>query len=587
MIVRWKLVAIGLATVGVTIAIGLVLSHHAEREPDLPVPTASPPPPVHHLAGRVTITGRVIETHDQGAVGGAKVVMRGPGGEHETTTSSDGSYELAVPPGTYRIYVRDDRTMSVGTPDRVRIDGGPRAMLANRPDESLMPVFDATDDAANIDLEVERVARLSGRVVDFDTRPVPHAIVRATGGGSRPVLGTDVVETDATGAYELRLPEGRYAIDVSHPAYATTPQRLVVVSHAAFPTHTTLEIDPGCVIEGRVTAPDGTIANDGAIEREREVAFGPTSRIEPDGTFRFSTLEETEVTLRAWPWQTAPSPAKSFACHSGARFTDVRLATHAAEPTLSGTVVDATGAPVPLVYLDVRPRSAGVLGQQERADATGTWSVFELVPGPYRLVASVPGRGIAVRDVTAPARDVRIALSGTGRIAGTTSELANGAIAVELTSCSDAMDAANQPMKIAHEPRLVRVRGGRFAIDDVPACHLTFVASWHGSTIVTSVDVVRGETTQVELELGTPRPKTITGVVRDADHAAVAHAKVTATRGNRELGAATTDDDGRFTLHALAGAVLQARGAGGRATAKVGLAAVDAERIDLVLRGDQ
>jgi hypothetical protein len=475
--------------------------------------------------------------------------------------------------------------MSVGAPDRIRLDSGPRAAVANAFDEALAPTFVVgNEDTGGVDLEVVRIARLAGRVIDFDGKTVSHAIVRASGGAVRPVLGTDVTETNDNGEYELRLAEGRYDLDVSHPKYATSTQRTVSVAHAAFPTKTTLELDPGCVISGRVVGPKGP-ANDGAIEREIASIerFGPASRIEADGTFRISTLEQIPVTIRAWPWHAAPSQPKVFTCTSGARFTDVRLDVTDAKPDITGTITDAHGAPIPFAFVDVKPLAASALGQQERGDAAGNWGVFEARPGPYEITSSAPGRGIVVAQITVPGPDVHLVLNGTGRVAGTTTSLVDGVIAVSFTSCSDAFDAQKRPMQIAHDPRLVPVRGGRFVIDDVPACQLAFTVRWHGADTETGIDVATGKTSTIELALGAPRTKSVTGVVRDLENNAVKHARVAVMRDGKDLESTYTDDDGHYALHALAGSELAAHEGLRAAAASVGRAAVDSEQIDLVL----
>jgi len=573
----WKIAALALALAGCR-------SKHTAAADQIRV---APPEAKQHVAGRTTISGHVLDAADQSHVPTVKVVLENQAGELVAVTNGDGAYELTVPPGRYRMFVRDDRVMSVGVPDRIRIDRVPRAELANHVDESLAPVLVVgDDDTTEVDLDVVRIARLAGRVIDFDGKAVSHAFVRATSAGLRPVLGTDLSETNDTGEYELRLPEGRFDVDVGHPKYATSTQRTVSVLHAAFPTKTTLELDPGCVISGRVVGPNGP-ANDGAIERENASIerFGPASRIEADGTFRFTTLEEAPVTLRAWPWRASPSQPKVFACKSGARFADVRFAVTDATPApaMSGTITDANGAPVPFAFVDVKPLAQTELGQQERGDAAGNWGVFDARPGQYEITSSAPGRGIVVAQVTAPNRDVHLVLNGTGRIAGTTTPLVDGVIAVSFTSCSDAFDAQKHPMQIAHDPRLVPVRGGRFVIDDVPACQLAFTVRWHGVETDTGIDVATGKTSTIELVLGTPRNKSVTGIVRDAENNAVVHARVTATLGGKDLESTYTDDEGHYALHALAGSEVAAHEGLRAATATVGRAAVDAEQIDFVL----
>jgi hypothetical protein len=260
------------------------------------------------------------------------------------------------------------------------------------------------------------------------------------------------------------------------------------------------------VITGRVVAADGSPASGGAIERDVSTAmrFGPAGRVDADGTFRFSTLDRNDVTIRAWPWMSPPSRDKTFSCGNGTRFDHVQLDVPAREPALTGTIVDADNTVVPLVHLDIKALDGTPNNQQERADAGGTWRVFDMPNGRYEITASMPGHGIVVADIESPHRDIKLQFSGTGRIAGTVTNISEGAFAVTFTSCSDAFDSTNHPLAVAHEPRVVIVHGGRFAIDNAPACHLAFVARWHGTNVETNLDVVANRTTMIELALGKP-----------------------------------------------------------------------------------
>src|SRR5260221_10002995 len=145
---RWKVVAGAGVLVAGAAAAWFAAAHRS---------SAAPPPVAHFTVpvppAKITIAGRVLERRDQAAVGGVRVVLRGPNGALETTANGDGSYPIVVPPATYRIYVQDDRVMSVGMPDRVRLDNGPRAVLIGAAGETLMPGLAARAAARDVDLE--------------------------------------------------------------------------------------------------------------------------------------------------------------------------------------------------------------------------------------------------------------------------------------------------------------------------------------------------------------------------------------------------------------------------------------------------
>jgi hypothetical protein len=532
----------------------------------------------------VTIAGTVIDQTTGNPVGDVDVVVRGDGGEQTARANAGGEFSLRAPPGTYHVYVRGDRVIATGLAERVRLDTAPRGELVGVADLALIPALDATSDVRGLELTVAPAAEVSGVVRDPDDREVVNAIVRLRSTdrlfAARPVLGTDVAVTDANGRFALRVPPGAYEVDIAHPSFAGVRAGDDELELHAGSEEIVVPVVRGCIVSGRVVNADGSPANDGAIEKlgPRTGGFGPAGRIDA-GAFRWTTTFDEEVTLRAWPWHSAPSPGKTFACSDGRRFSDVVLRIPDQRPDIAGTIVDAADRPVPLAHLDIQPLDQIVGGQQERADAAGSWHVYDMPPGRYRITASAPGLGIVDTMVVAPRQDLRLQLGGTGRIAGTTTELVTGSLEVSFLHCG----AKDQPLLVAHEPRIVPVVGGRFAIDNAPACTLTLAVRWRNKLTEVSAVVEPGRTAYIEIEAGTPREKTVTGIVRDATGKAVAGASVTAVLHDREAATARTDDSGRFTLHTYAGAQLVA-GRGGRAgRARVGRANVASEQVDIVL----
>jgi hypothetical protein len=207
--------------------------------------------------------------------------------------------------------------------------------------------------------------------------------------------------------------------------------------------------------------------------------------------------------------------------------------------------------------------------------------VYDVPPGPYQITASAPSRGIAVTTVTAPQQaDVALALSGTGRIAGTVTDLGTGTFEAGFEACNDAHDSNGRAMTVAHEPRLVHVVGGRFEIEDAPACDLVLVARWRSQVVRTRVAVVAGKTVHADLDLGPLHKKQVTGVVFDRAGSPVAHVRVTATAQGRTT-ATTTDDGGNYSLDTVGGAKLVAGDGDHAGTALASHANVAVEQIDL------
>jgi len=426
--------------------------------------------------GAYTISGTVIDRDTRTPVGGVEVVFRGDGGEESVTADADGSYRIELARGRYRAFVRDDAVMSVGLGGRERLPSSPEAETVGLPDEAAMAVVMATRDTGHVDLRVVRGGTITGHVRDPDGHPIARAIVRATGNGrDRPVLGTDVVETDDDGGFALRVPTGGWVLDASHGDYAGTLESNSVWVQTNAAVERDITLVAGCVITGHVIASDGGAAGDGAIEKQwgsSDDAYSPAGKIASDGTFRWVTTDTGNITLRAWPWKSPPSPARTFACGSGARFDDVVFRIPDRGPDIEGTLADADGNPVPLAFIDLAPLDPGGISQQERTDRDGRWGVFHMPAGRYRVTAYVQGRGVVSQVIRSPQRGVALELGGTGRLEGSIAGITDGSFRLRLASCT--LEGAT--LAISDDERVVGVTAGRFSIDGVPACALRAIA---------------------------------------------------------------------------------------------------------------
>jgi hypothetical protein len=540
--------------------------------------------------GAVTIAGHVIDVRQQQPVGNVEVVFRSLSGETSTTTRPDGAYTIRVAPGMYRAFVRDDTVLSVGRPGLVRLPAPPSAEAAGVPDEALMAIVLASSDTEGVDLSVVRGGVVTGHVVDRNGRPIAGAVLRARGGGLRPALGTDLAETDHDGSFELRLPAGAFNLDASHPKFAGIASVAGAASariEIAPGDHqeATITLTAGCVISGRVVGRDGKTAKDGAIERQwgqGELEFAPAGQIEPDGTFRWVTTDEVDVALRAWPWKSPPSPSRRFTCRDGARFDDVVFLIPDLAPDITGVLVDAAGAPVGSAFVDLQPLDPGGIGQQERTGPDGRWEVYRMPPGRYRVVAQAEGHGVTSQVITSPQRDVRLALGGTGRLEGTTPRLTSGSFELVLRTCVGEQGFIPLPQA----RRLVTVTAGRFTVEDVPACELSFAAIWHGRPVMHHATIPSGGAAHVEIDLGPPVARTVHGVVRDGAGRPLPGTLVTASSPGSPDVTATTDATGAYTLKTFAGASVHAIQHGRVGFAQVGGAAAGEpldQALDLVL----
>lgn len=588
---RWSWVA---AAGALAIAAGIVVALRPRGAAPASATAAPPPrpaPPAARPGGDVVLRGRVIELRSKRPTGGVEVVFRGAAGDATATTRPDGTYALRIAPGSYRAFVRGGGVMGVTVSERARVPGPPPAEIAGVLDEALLTSVVAAHDLDGVDFVVIREAILAGHVVDQAGHPVGGAVVYATA-ALRPVLATDAAVSSDDGSFELRLPLGHVDLAVSHPRFAgiaggiRTRYTLAPGDHLT----ATLTLASGCIVSGRVIGPGGEPVGDGAIELQRgpgETAFIPAGRIDPDGTFRWTTVVEDEVALRAWPWKSPPSPVQRFRCRDGARFDGVQFTLPEQRPDLEGVLVDSAGRPVRFTFIDVRALDPDGISQQERTDEQGRWDVHDLPPGRYRITARAAG-GVVSTTVVSPRDALRLELGGTGRLEGTTPRIARGSFELALGRCV----VDGEPIWLGGQPRrLVAVTGGRFAVDDLPACELDFVAFWNGRQLEQHAAIPPGGTAQIELPVGELRDKTVRGVVRTASGEPIAGIAVTAVRPDRapdaDAGArdavTLTDATGRYTIQAVSGATLRASAHGEFGEARVGGANIDAEQVDLVL----
>lgn len=530
--------------------------------------------------GLARVRGKVVDAHDGAPVGGVAVVFSGESGETEATAADDGTYELALAPGAYHAFVRGDGVMSIGTPEPERLPGGPSADDVDAPATQLAPAIAIAHDTSGVDLPVERGGVVTGHVLDDHGHAIAHALVRARG-DVRPVLGGDVAETDATGAFQLTLPAGVYQVDATHPDYASLADGVAELDLLPGTRATSLDLTmtAGCIVRGRVVGPNGQPAGDGAMEAKLGAdEFQPLGRIEPDGTFRFTTLADASFELRAWPWKSPPSQPQTFRCTPGARF-DAQFTIPIGSADLDGTILTADGRPAAGAYLDVLAVSEGGTSQQERASDDGSWAVYDMPAGDYVVTASVPGEGSVSRTVHVPAHGVALALAGTGAIDGTIKGVDDGTLAMMIGHCDD------QPAGVyaAPETRLVPVRGGHFHLDRVPACSLYVSTARDGRAVGDEVQVAAGHETPLALDLTPPRTIEIDGKVLAADGTPAAGALVRAWNDSG-MTETTVAADGSYRIKAEVGSELIAMRGDDGANADVPTTAPDVLHVDLKLQ---
>jgi hypothetical protein len=467
----------------------------------------------------VDVGGTVWSALDGSGIPGAAVTLASSAGRFLATAGPDGAWSARIPAGVYRVSARAAGHVDLARAPLERLPGVVESVDRNRPSLALAPVVVADSDRGGVDLFLVPGARVHGTVRDRAGDPVAGVVVRGAGfegldRAIRVAAGTDADVTGPDGAYAIDVPIGPVLVDARHGDYAGLEREEdgLVFAGPGEDIALDLVLTEGCAIAGTVVGGRGGTLHDGAIERwiggPPPVDFRPAGRFE-DGRFRYATTDQGLVRLRAWPWKAAPSPALEFECRPGARYDDVVLVVPDAEPDLAGVVVTLDGDPVPGAHIDIMPLDIGGLPQQERADDRGEWAVFTQPAGRYVVTAFVPDEGAASERVRVPSRDVRLVLRGTGAVRGTVSGVQTGGFTLSIDRChlgDDPWPVLSQLFE-SSPARVVTVTGGRFLVDDLPACRIEATAVAAGRFRSLSFTVVADETVEIELDFGGPDPE--------------------------------------------------------------------------------
>jgi hypothetical protein len=486
---------------------------------------------------------------------GAEVVFARGAGEVTAIARRDGSFDLRLEPGSYRVFVRGDRVASAASVPEVEPPYLPPPPGA-RPELALR--VDLARDAIGLEVPAIDVAQVRGRVLDATGQPVAGARVREHEPGMIIVAGGDAAVTDAAGRYQLRLVPGHATLAVDHPGFA----RAMLVDLELAPgaaVERDISLGAGCSITGRVFAADGRPLGPGAIvrkgvketgQRARRDRFFRAGAIAADGTFRWSTTDTGEVLLAAWPESAAMSPAQRFACREGARFDGIAFRVPATPADTTGVVLRRDGSPAAGVRVVAEPRGGG-MRHFAVTDGEGRFSMVGLEPRSYTIAATAGDSGNATADLSLPHRDVSLVLSGVTRVEGTAPALGEGSFLLETEESGDEI--------------LVPVHRGHFAVDGLPADFTAIRWRWGLHRGRAAVDLAASRPIDLPV-LGPLRKKRVTGLLQFHGRAVRGAVVSVERRPGAVMGwnDVTASEDGHYQLDTFAGAELQVHAPGDR-----------------------
>ena len=501
------------------------------------------------LARGWTLAGQVLDARTGAAVGGAEVtVATGALGLHSRRTQSN-RYGHFVLDGV----VGDEQTLYVEAEGY--IIAGPLTQTA---------------DALPIIVRLERAARIEGRVVDERGRPIPNALGRAFGEGTKAPLNTTdslgvtsgpvppisaagagslafvgQATTGPNGRFELsNLRPGPYTVAATHDDFAPASSERLRASAGAAPADLTIVMRAGAELAGRVVDERGRGLEAIPVElRAPDERLPRMSVTAPDGSFSFRGVRG-EVTVTALPYDLPPS-RKTVDLGQDALVT-VELALATSLYTLRGRVVDERGFGVGGALLTVSSQDPGTPVQRSaKSDADGTFSVPALPEPPFTLKAEHAAYSPTALTEVDDIDDVRVVMS-----AGVTFL---GEVLDDWTS--DGLRDARVQLDGPHDVNTKTRADGTFVFRQLPTGIYEVTLShtdYESQTRRVVIEPPRYVDRPQELETVRLVPGGIVeGEVVDANGDPVAGAEVAWDDPPRWIRAAVTDQRGAFRLRGI------------------------------------
>jgi hypothetical protein len=379
------------------------------------------------LFSGATLVGRIAD-QDGRPVAGASVwpsregVFISQGALRPVVTDTQGSFEVAgLDSGVYSVVV-------------VHRDHAPGVLFGiavNRGEE------------VRADVTIVRGARLAGRLVDPERRPVAGAVeVVEIDGRPAPASARQLLrhETGGDGRFIMtHAPRAALALLVRAAGYA--PQRVDASVGERDVDLGEVVLETGLAVRGLVRTRGALPVADANLDASPAPgsALSPsdsmpkTARSEADGTFVVAGLSSGSYRLRA------RAPGFSTANRVVEAGTDDVELTLDPAGTISGLVVDEAGRPVESFRVSARPKGApqmsalaGMLAKSVDS-ADGRFTLEDATPGEYALEISAP----ELQAKTVPSFNVmegsdtnvgRVVLSGGGIVRGTVVDTAGRAV---------------------------------------------------------------------------------------------------------------------------------------------------------------
>jgi len=539
------------------------------------------------LAPMARVEGRVVDADSGAPVPGVRLVAKGRDRARFLAVSSrDGAYALAsLPPGTWELEADDDRFVR-----RVR------------------PLTLTPGQVERVDVPLTRAAAVEGRVTDEKGVPIEGARVEVRAGTANPLArfvrrlegrSEAPAHTSRDGAFRVTQvrPGDNLQLVVSHDDYESRTIGGLRVAAGATRSGIGVVLRHGLAVSGVVRDEDEKPLAGVELQLTREMRLesgrrgarmtmiGPPTQKKcessPDGRFEFQGLEAGAYGLQAR--------------HPGfATFTRERLDVGDEEPegpvevvmkpgaTLSGSVRDRSGNGAAGWLVSARLASSAASGpfmgrdslrSEAPTTSDGTFLIEGAVVGEdYELQAMGPsGLGPRLTDVTAPAGDLELTVTGSGQVRGQAVDAESGRAVTDFEVVYQPDSAGGMRFVFRgsgrgpYQAQPFHSEDGSFVLDDVPAGRWTVEvrADGYQAGSLSGITVEEGGVVEgVDVRLS--RGSVLTGQVLESrtgrpvlDATVQAELSGGGARGPRfgpgaQDFTATSDAEGRFEIAGLA-----------------------------------
>ncbi len=560
------------------------------ERPGVALPPAAGKPLALVLRTPSALVGRTVDAKTGRPVPRVRIALRAPGLSRAARSAPDGTYSFrSLPPRSWQLRADEPRYVAWS--------------------HASVPVH--SGETKQLEIPLVLGATLSGRVTDEDGKPVaaatgaldqagaatPQRLLRRLRGGEAPVFRT---RADGTFAATRLAPGEGQVLTVSHPDFERATVGGLALAGGATRAGVTVTLARGAAVTGVVK--DGQGQPVAGAQAELSQPFTPgggrgAGRAigamlgQPDGDRkRASTGANGAFSIRGVAPGEYVLTVKS-AGYASERVDPVRVpergsiapveVTLAPGAAISGRVAFRSGMGAEGFRVSVaspgRPRFLPAAADGPPTGPDGEFTIDGLKVGQsYDLQVLGPtGPGDGKRGVVAPAADVAITVTGSGRITGTAVDAASGNPLADF-QVAYAPDRGGRPgMLLAAgaagggaglaRPIDVQSDDGAFALENVPAGSWSVVVTAAGYQLARTGGVAVEEgATRAGVEVRASRGVLLKGHVVDArTGAAIANAAVTAAPAGTPpgrgavitevtAGDVTTDADGYFEIDGVA-----------------------------------